>query len=130
VWSFNSVGTSGRPGCDSRQVLGCFLFNTKPIPALGLTQNPWVLGVERPGFEADHSPSSIIEVKNAWSYTFTPPIHLHAQGLLYLYFDIFLLTQTEPRALSKVFLYGGGVSVHTVSACGLPACSKPAFNSL
>jgi hypothetical protein len=35
---------------------------------------PWVpgtlpLGVKRPGREADHSPPSSAEVKNAWSYT-------------------------------------------------------------
>jgi hypothetical protein len=29
-------------------------------------------GVKRPGREADHSPSSRAEVKNAWSYTSTP----------------------------------------------------------
>jgi hypothetical protein len=66
--------------------------------ALGPTQPPiqWVpgalsLGVKRPGREADHSPPSSAEVKNAWSYTSTPPIRLHgvvlskAQGQLYLY---------------------------------------------
>jgi hypothetical protein len=30
------------------------------------------LGVKRPGYEADHSPPSSAEVKNAWSYTSTP----------------------------------------------------------
>jgi len=35
------------------------------------------LGVKRPGREADHSPPSSVEVKNAWSYIFTPPIRLH-----------------------------------------------------
>jgi hypothetical protein len=35
------------------------------------------LGVKRPGSEADHSPPSSAEVKNAWSHTSTPPIHLH-----------------------------------------------------
>jgi hypothetical protein len=30
-------------------------------------------GVKRPGREADHSHSSSIEVKNAWSYTCTHP---------------------------------------------------------
>jgi hypothetical protein len=30
------------------------------------------LGVKRPGPEADHSPPSSAEVKNAWSYTSTP----------------------------------------------------------
>jgi hypothetical protein len=49
--------------------------------ALGPTQHPiqWVpgalsLSVKRPGREADHSPPSSTEVKNAWSYTLTPPI--------------------------------------------------------
>jgi hypothetical protein len=47
-------------------------------------------GVKRPGREADHSPPSA-EVKNAWSYTATPPVGLHGvvlsytQGQLYLY---------------------------------------------
>jgi hypothetical protein len=51
-------------------------------PALGPTQPPihWApgalfLGVKRPGREVDHSPPCSAEVKNAWSYTFTP-IHL------------------------------------------------------
>jgi hypothetical protein len=35
------------------------------------------LGIKRPGREADHSPPSSAEVKNAWSYTSTPPICLH-----------------------------------------------------
>jgi hypothetical protein len=29
------------------------------------------------GREADHLPPSSVEVKNAWSYTFTPRIRLH-----------------------------------------------------
>jgi hypothetical protein len=47
--------------------------------ALGPTQPPiqWIpgdlsLGVKRPGREADYSPPSGAEVKNAWSYTSTP----------------------------------------------------------
>jgi hypothetical protein len=64
--------------------------------ALGPTQPPikWVpgalsLGVKRPGREADHSPPTSAEDKNAWSYTSTPPIRLRgvvfsqAQGQLY-----------------------------------------------
>jgi hypothetical protein len=35
------------------------------------------LGVKRPGREADHSPPSSTDVKNAWSYTSIPPICLH-----------------------------------------------------
>jgi hypothetical protein len=34
------------------------------------------LGVKRPGREADHSPPSSAEVKNAWNCTSTPPIRL------------------------------------------------------
>jgi hypothetical protein len=34
-------------------------------------------GVKRPEREADHSPPSSVEVKNEWSYTFTPPVRLH-----------------------------------------------------
>jgi len=30
-------------------------------------------GVKRPGHEANNSPSPSAEVKNAWSYAFTPP---------------------------------------------------------
>jgi hypothetical protein len=54
-------------------------FTTASRPALGPTQPPiqWVLGalflvVKRPGREADHSPPSSAEVRNAWSYTSTP----------------------------------------------------------
>jgi hypothetical protein len=32
--------------------------------------------------EADHSPPSSAEVKNAWSYTSTPPVRLHGVVLL------------------------------------------------
>jgi len=52
------------------------------------------LGVKRMGLEADHSPSSSVEIKNAWSYTSTLPadqrenfsftltLHYHHQSLL------------------------------------------------
>jgi hypothetical protein len=36
------------------------------------------LGLKRPGREADHSLPSSAEVKNAWSYTSTPPIRRHS----------------------------------------------------
>jgi hypothetical protein len=64
---------------DSRWELGIFLFTTVSRTALGPIQPPiqWVpralfLGVKRPRREADHSPPSSAEVKNAWSYTSTP----------------------------------------------------------
>jgi hypothetical protein len=71
-------------GFDSWQGMGIFLFTTVSRPALGPTQPPiqWVpgvlsLGVKRLGREADHSPPSSTEVKNAWSYTSTPQIRLY-----------------------------------------------------
>jgi hypothetical protein len=39
-------------------------------------------GIRRPGREADHSPSSSTEVKNAWSYTSTPSVLLHGVVLV------------------------------------------------
>jgi hypothetical protein len=61
-----------------------FLFTTASRPALGLMQLPfqWVpqslsWGLKRPGREADNSPPSSDEVKNAWrlkhrdKFTFT-----------------------------------------------------------
>jgi hypothetical protein len=63
--------------------LGIFLFTTACRRALGPTKPPiqWVQGalsleVKRPEREAHHSPSSTAEVKNAWSCTSTPPIHM------------------------------------------------------
>jgi hypothetical protein len=41
-------------------------------------------GVKRPGHEVDHSPSPSAEIKNAWSYTLTPPIRLHCVVLRYM----------------------------------------------
>jgi hypothetical protein len=65
-------------GFDSRRGLGIFLF-TASRTALGSTQPAiqWVtgavfLGLKRLGREADNSPPSSAEVKNAWSYTSTP----------------------------------------------------------
>jgi hypothetical protein len=68
----------------SRRGLGIFLFTTESKTALGSTQPPiqWVPGalsleVKWPGREADHSPPSSAEVKNAWNYTSTHPILFH-----------------------------------------------------
>jgi hypothetical protein len=71
--------TIGVLGFDSRRGLGICLFATASRTALGPTQPPiqWVAGVlsrgvKRPRREADYSPPSNAEVKNAWSYTSTP----------------------------------------------------------
>jgi len=65
-------------------MLGIILVTTASRPALGPTLPPihWVPGalspaVKRPGREADHSPPSSAEVKDAWSYIPIPPIRLH-----------------------------------------------------
>jgi hypothetical protein len=61
-----------------------FLFATSSRPAQRPTQPPAqrVLRVPSPGVkrlwrEFDHSPQFSAEVKNACSYTSTPPIHLN-----------------------------------------------------
>jgi hypothetical protein len=76
------AGLSG--GFRSRPGLEIFLLTNVSMPALEPTQPPiqWIsgalsIGVKRPGREADHSPPSSAEVKNAWNYTSTPPIRLH-----------------------------------------------------
>jgi hypothetical protein len=65
-------------------VIGFFLLAIAYILALGPIQPPikWVLGAFSPGIkqlvcEADNSPPSCAEVKNAWSYTSTPPINFN-----------------------------------------------------
>jgi hypothetical protein len=64
---------------DSRRRLGIFPSSTASRPALGPTQPPiqWLLGalslrLKQPRREADHSPLSSVEVKNAWRHTSTP----------------------------------------------------------
>jgi hypothetical protein len=63
---------AGQSEFNSWQGLGIFLFANMSRLSLGLTQPPivWVLGVlspevKHPGCEADHSPPSSTEVKNA-----------------------------------------------------------------
>jgi hypothetical protein len=72
----------------SFKALGIFLITTAFRPALGPNQPTiqWVpgalsLGIKLPGREADPSPTSSTKVKNASSYTSTPPIRLHGMVL-------------------------------------------------
>jgi len=60
------------------------LFATASAPDLGPTRSliQWIPGAlipgaERQGRKADHSPTSDVEVKNAWNYTSILPIRLH-----------------------------------------------------
>jgi len=73
------AGRSGFYGSIPGEGWDFFIFTTAPRAALGPTQPPiqgvpgaLSLGVKRPWCDADHSPPSSAEVKNAWSYTFTP----------------------------------------------------------
>jgi hypothetical protein len=89
-WNYNrsrgsSVSTvtklrAGWPGFDSWQGQIIFLFATASRPALGPIQPlvQLILGalfrwIKRLGSRADHSPLSLAQVKNNWSYTSTPP---------------------------------------------------------
>jgi hypothetical protein len=68
--------------CDLRR----FTLDTNCHQLSTQTPTQWVpgtlsLGVKQPGREADHSPPSSAEVKNAWSYTSTPSIRLHGMAL-------------------------------------------------
>jgi hypothetical protein len=63
---------------------GNFSVHHRVQTGLKPTQPPiqWVLGalsqvIKRLRREAGHSPPSSAEVKNAWSYTSTPPVRLH-----------------------------------------------------
>jgi nitrate reductase cytochrome c-type subunit len=79
------VGRRGFLGFDSREGVGIFLFATVFRPALGPTQASPIQGipgalsleVKRPRREADHSPRSSVEMRNAWSYTSAPPVLPH-----------------------------------------------------
>jgi hypothetical protein len=72
-------------GFESQEGVGIYFFATMSRLALGPTQRPiqWVPGalfslvVEWSGSEADHSPPSSADVKNAWKYTYTPTVRLH-----------------------------------------------------
>jgi hypothetical protein len=60
--------------------------NFSSTPRLEKPPTQWVLWtrslqVKRPGREADHSPPSSAEVKNAWSYTSNPPVRLYGVAL-------------------------------------------------
>jgi hypothetical protein len=94
--------------------------------ALGATHPPnhWVTGafslwVKQLGHEADHSPPSSAEVKNAWSYTSTPPIHLHEivlkstgmtlplpfnKNIIYMHarFEIFMVVKFQVKVFQVV----------------------------
>jgi hypothetical protein len=78
IWSLYRDGLrAGRPGFDSRHGKIVFLFSTASRPTLGFTQPSmqWVLGIKRPGCEAELSPPSSVEVKNGGA---VPPLLPHS----------------------------------------------------
>jgi hypothetical protein len=83
VESVYSIEWAGRPGFGSRQGLDSspshfVQAGSGPLPQPPIQWVPGVFtGVNWPGREANNSPLSNAEVKNAWSYTSTPPIRLH-----------------------------------------------------
>jgi hypothetical protein len=64
--------------CSIPDRAGFFLFATSlnrlwgPPSLLYNGFRVYFLGIKRPGREADYSPLSSAEVKNMWSYTYTP----------------------------------------------------------
>jgi hypothetical protein len=61
-------------------IVNNFLFSKPSRPVLGSPimlsngcRGLLYLGVKRPGRETDHSPATIVEVKEMWIYTSTPP---------------------------------------------------------
>jgi hypothetical protein len=72
----------GRPGFESRRGQKILLYSTTSRSYLRPIQPPiqWVPKVKQPGREAYHSRLSNAEVKNAWSYTFTPPYTFEIQN--------------------------------------------------
>jgi hypothetical protein len=65
--------------------MGFFFFATASKPDLGPTLlSSGYRGAKQPGHETDHSPLSSAEIKNAWSYTSTPPTRLRGVGQLYV----------------------------------------------
>jgi len=60
--------------------MGIFSSPPRPERLLGWVPGALTPGVKRPGCEADLLPPSSAEVKNAWSYTSSPPVSL--QGVV------------------------------------------------
>jgi hypothetical protein len=86
-----------------------FFSSPQSPDQLGPTQPPIqrLLGVKQSGCEADHSPPSSAEVKNAWKYTSTLPYVLMAWCLLKLRDK---LTFTFRLSFSKIYISNRQIS--------------------
>jgi hypothetical protein len=105
---------------------GIFLFIIMSRPALGPIQPPipWVpgvlsLGVKRPGREADHSPPSSAEVKNASSYTSAPQYAFMAWWSVKKISTVTTLPSPLPLVIHPLLLIASlnGTTVH------VPTCN-------
>ena len=62
---------------DSRQGQEMFLLSSiQPGCGAHTSSCQWAPNVQRQVYEADHSSTAVVEVKNYWSYTFPPPFAL------------------------------------------------------
>jgi hypothetical protein len=68
--AFRSCEKTKKMGAEPTTETSC--LSIVPMGMVALSR-----GVEWPGHEADNTLPSSAEVKNAWSYTSTPPIRLH-----------------------------------------------------
>jgi hypothetical protein len=118
------------------QWLRFFLFTTASRPALGSSQplsngyrgdlSPEVKLSER---EADHSPPNNAEVKNTWSYTFTPSYVFMAWYLI-KYRDSFTFTWSCTQKLQwRVRLQLVRDKVLTSDLCGVLRVVETKFRS-
>jgi hypothetical protein len=67
-------------GMQQTYVKGVYVSGTHPA-SYPIGTKGSSLGVKRPGREANHPHPSSTEVKNAWSYTSSPPVRLHSMVL-------------------------------------------------
>ena len=109
------------------------VFSGMSRPALGPIQLPTecvqgapFMGVKWPEREAPHAPTSSAKVKSEWSYTSTPPIHLHGT-----YRDNFLMykIKSAPTAILYMTLrcyqeYNLLMPNDEYSGCTTPLTSK------
>jgi hypothetical protein len=76
-----------------------------PQPSIKWVPRALTLGVKWPGREADHSPPSSAEVKNAWSYTSTPNT-LSWRSVQLKHRDNFTLCYVMLRSSVSELVYG------------------------
>jgi hypothetical protein len=103
-----------------------FLFATASRPILGPTQSPsqcvpgiLTPGLNRPEREADHTPPFSAELKNAWSFTSTPPVRPHGvvlqQWMSLLTRPCFDSRCSNFSSMQRALLYIRSLQLHDVN---------------